>query len=63
MKQITINLADEEHAKLVALAEHFTKQAKGKRTFTVEDCVVEFARTCQPGGSRVSLGWTPPGMG
>lgn len=57
--EITIELTDDEWARLQALAEERTQQAaktRNKRRFTPEDCLVEFVRACQPDGS----GWRAP---
>lgn len=48
MKNLTIAVTDEEYARLLRLAE--------SRKKSPVDCVRDFIRTCQPGGS----GWKPP---
>ena len=55
-KALMIRLTEEELAKLKALAAGKTKEVMGKKIYSVQDCIREFARTCQPGGS----GWAHP---
>ena len=57
MKQLTIKLTDAELSRLKRLAAAKTKTTNGRRIVTVQDCVREFARTCQPDGG----GWIQPG--
>jgi len=48
VKNLTVTVTDDEYARLLRLAE-FRKKSP-------VDCVRDFIRSCQPGGS----GWAPP---
>lgn len=58
MKRITVELTDEQYAKLERLATQRGNECKPRpRTVTPEECLIEFVDTCKPGGS----GWDVPG--
>lgn len=50
MPRINVDFTDEEHAKLEKLAEF--------RKMSIEECLRNFAQSCQPGGS----GWRHPSL-
>lgn len=58
--KIEIELTEFEYSKLQRLAENrladIRKTNSSVQSYTVQDCIKAFARTCQPGGS----GWRPP---
>jgi hypothetical protein len=53
---LTIHLTPHQLQKLQALAKARTQEAKGRRVYTVERCIQDFAESCQPGGD----GWVHP---
>lgn len=58
MKQITIKLNDSQYDKLMKLAESRTKLSGGKKKYTIERCIQDFAKSCVTDGG----GWKHPNV-